>query len=70
MTGSAWAVLVWLIAVAIVAPVFLFVVLILAGPHRSMLPTAVPPAVLIAGRLVFLATPVVLARTAWRRAGR
>jgi len=64
------AVAVWIVAAAVLAPVCFFAVLILAGPHSSMLPAVVQPAVLIAGWLVFLVTPVLLARAAWRRASR
>lgn len=64
------AVVVWIVAAAVLAPVCLFAVLILAGPHSSVLPSMVQPAVLIAGWLVFLVTPVLLARAVWQRASR
>ena len=67
-----WAIaaIVWLVAAAVLTPVCFFVVLILAGPHSSMLPSAIQPAVLVAGWIVVLVGPVLLARGAWRRASR
>jgi hypothetical protein len=67
-----WAIafIVWTIAAALLAPVCFFVVMVLAGPHSSMLPSAIQPAVLVAGWIVFLVSPILLARVAWRRASR
>ena len=59
------AVVVWIATAAVLAPVCFYAVLILAGPHSSMLPSTIQPAVLIAGWLVVLVTPILLARAAW-----
>jgi hypothetical protein len=64
------AVVVWIVTAAVLAPVCFFAVLILAGPHSSMLPSIVQPAVLLTGWLIFLVTPVLLARAVWLRASR
>ena len=60
----------WTAAVVVIGPVCFFVTLVLAGPHSSMLPSAVQPAVLVLGWVVFLAAPILAARAAWRRTGR
>lgn len=57
----------WLVTTAILAPVCFFGTLILAGPHSSMLPSLIQPAVLLLGWVVFLAGPVLIARLVWRR---
>jgi hypothetical protein len=57
----------WLVTTAVLAPVCFFATLVLAGPHSSMLPSFVQPAVLLLGWVVFLAGPVVIARLVWRR---
>jgi len=57
-----------IVAAAILAPVCFFVALILAGPHSSLLPSAIQPAVLVMGWIVFLGAPLLVARTVWRRA--
>jgi len=49
---------VWIVTAAVLAPVCFFAVLILAGPHSSMLPSIVQPALLLAGLLIFLVTIV------------
>ena len=60
------AVVVWIVTGAVLAVVCFFAVLILAGPHSSMLPSALQPAVVIAGYLVVVVTPILLARHRWR----
>ena len=60
-------ILAWLVAVAVLGPVILWVVIVLAGPHSSMLPSAIQPAVLVIGWVVFFAGPVFVARSVWRR---
>jgi hypothetical protein len=52
------------------APVCFFVDVLLAGPHSSMLPSAVQPVVLVLGWLVLLVAPILVARRIWRRTGR
>ena len=64
------AVIVWMFAVVVLAPLCFFVIMVLAGPHSSMLPSAIQPAVLVAGWMSVLVGPVLLARLAWRRASR
>jgi len=59
--------LAWLIAVAVLAPICFFGAIILAGPHSSMLPSVIQPAVLLFFWIVFLAGPVLFARWVWRR---
>ena len=58
----------WVVATAILAPVCFFAVIVLAGPHSSMLPSVVQPGVLLLGWLVFLIVPILIARRVWRRA--
>jgi hypothetical protein len=62
-----FAILAWLMAVAVLGPVMFVVAIVLAGPHSSMLPSAIQPAVLVIGWVVFLAGPVFIARSVWRR---
>jgi hypothetical protein len=63
LTGIAW-----LVSTAILAPVCFYAVILLAGPHSSMLPSMIQPAVLLLGWIVFLVAPVFVARAVWRRA--
>jgi hypothetical protein len=60
------AFLAWLVAAAVLGPIVFFIVLILAGPHSSMLPSAIQPAVLLGGWIVFLIAPLWIARRVWR----
>ena len=62
LTGIAW-----LVSTAILAPVWFYAVIVLAGPHSSMLPTMIQPAVLLLGWIVFLSSPAFVARAVWRR---
>ena len=61
------AMLAWLLAVAILGPLIFFVAIVLAGPHSSMLPSAIQRLVIISGWVVFLTGPVFVARWVWRR---
>ena len=61
------AMLAWLVATAVLGPVSFFVVILVAGPHSSMLPSTIQPLVLITGLVVFFAVPVLVARSVWRR---
>ena len=65
-----FAVVVWLLATAILAPVCFFATIFLAGPHSSILPDFLQPVVALLSLAVLLVTPLWLARAAWRRAGR
>jgi hypothetical protein len=58
----------WLGTALVLAPLCFFSVLVLAGPHSSILPSRIQPAVLLIGWLIFLVVPVLAARAAWRRA--
>jgi hypothetical protein len=60
----------WAAAAAVLSPVCFFVVILLAGPHSSMLPSAVQPAVFLLGWIVLLVAPLLIARLVWRRTGR
>jgi hypothetical protein len=57
----------WLLSTAILAPVCFYAVIALAGPHSSMLPTIIQPAVLLMGWIVFVVTPIFAAAAVWRR---
>lgn len=63
-----FAILAWLLSVVILGAVIFVAVLVLAGPHSSMLPSAIQPVVLLLGWAIFLAAPVFVARWVWRRA--
>ena len=56
-----------LVTAAVLGPVCFFAALILAGPHSSLLPSFIKPAVLVAGWIIFLATPIWIASRVWRR---
>ena len=62
--------LAWLVSTIVLAPVCFVVVIVLAGPHSSMLPSWIQPAVLILGWLVLLVGPLLVARAVWRRGAR
>jgi hypothetical protein len=61
------ACLVWLITTALLAPVIFFAVIFLAGPHSSVLPSALQPVVVIAALIVLLGAPIWLARRMLRK---
>jgi hypothetical protein len=61
------AVLLWLGIAILLAPVFLLVVVVLAGPHSSVLPSRVQPAVVVIGWLGLLAAPFPIARALLKR---
>jgi hypothetical protein len=61
------AIVTWIVSTAILAPVCFVAVIILAGPHSSMLPSVIQPAVLLAGWIVVLAAPFWAARKVWQR---
>lgn len=60
----------WLLSLAVLMPICFFVVMILAGPHSSVLPSMIQPAVLILGWVAVLVAPMMIAGFAWQRAGR
>jgi hypothetical protein len=55
------------LSLCLTAVVVFFAVLILAGPHSSMVPSALQPAVLVVGWLVVVVVPLTVARWVWRR---
>jgi hypothetical protein len=57
----------YLASLAVLAPVLFFLVLVLAGPHSSLLPSRLQPAVVIAGWLTLLLAPIAIAARVWRR---
>jgi hypothetical protein len=59
------AVATWLVAMVVLAPVLFLVTMILAGPHSSMLPPWMQPAVLVLGWVALLVGPVFAARVVW-----
>jgi hypothetical protein len=59
--------LVWLGIAVLLAPVFFVVVLVLAGPHSSVLPSWMQLAVLVIGWLALLVAPVPVARAVLKR---
>lgn len=61
------AILAGVVSAVILGPIMFVLVMILAGPHSSVLPSALQPLVLIAGWLVFLAAPPLIARWVWIR---
>jgi hypothetical protein len=64
------AIVAWLVTVAVLAPAIFFAVILLAGPHSSMLPSVLQSVVVITGWIVFLAGPVWVARIVWSRFAR
>jgi len=60
-------VIAWLVSTAILAPICFFAAMLLAGPHSSMLPSIIQPAVVAIGWLVLLGVPIWAAATVWRR---
>jgi len=61
------ALLAWIVTTTILAPVCFFGVILLAGPHSSVLPTPLQAPAMILGWALFFGTPVLVARTVWRR---
>ncbi len=57
-------------ALAVLSPIVFFVMVVLAGPHSSVLPSPVQPAVWLLGWAAVLLVPLLVARVAWRRTGR
>lgn len=57
------------VALVVVAALAFVVVLVLAGPHASVLPRWLEPIVIAAGWIAVLALPLLVARKVWRRLG-
>jgi hypothetical protein len=55
----------WLMSAAVLGPLLFFSVWVLAGPHSSLLPSRIQPAVLVLGWLAFLVVPLWAARRVW-----
>ena len=64
------ALVAWVVSTAVLAPLLFVVVVVLAGPHSSMLPSAIQPAVLLLGWITLFAAPVWIARKVWQRCSR
>lgn len=56
----------WLVATAILVPVCFFAAIVLAGPHSSVLPSFIQPAVVLLAWVAVLAGPILIARVVWR----
>jgi hypothetical protein len=57
----------YLVSLAVISPVTLFVVLLLAGPHSDLLPSWLQLPVLVLGWAVILVAPVLISRKVWRK---
>jgi hypothetical protein len=64
-----WTLIIFLLALAITAPVLFFGVLIVAGPHSGLLPHFLEVIVLILGWITLIAFPAWIAQKVWRRLG-
>jgi hypothetical protein len=53
--------------VAVLAPVLFLLVWILAGPHSSLLPSSLQPAVVLLGWAALAFLPMLMARAVWKR---
>ena len=58
----------YVLAVALLAPALFFAVMVVAGPHSSVLPSTLQPAVLLLGWMTLIVAPILIARAVWRRA--
>lgn len=67
MTGVLLTAIAYLVSVAVLAPALFLIVVVLAGPHSSILPASAQPAVVIGGWLTLLVAPIAIARRVWRR---
>ena len=57
----------WTAAALVLAPICFFLAVLLAGPHSSMLPSFLQPAVVVLAWLTLLIAPLWVARRVWRR---
>ena len=57
----------YLVSTALLAPVLFLAVMVLAGPHSSVLPSMLQPAVVIGGWVTLIVAPILVARAVWRR---
>ena len=57
----------WSAALVVLSPIVFVVMVVLAGPHSSMLPSAIQPVVWLLGWAAVLLVPALVARMAWRR---
>lgn len=58
---------VYLVALALIAPLMAFAVLVVAGPHSGLLPATLEPVAALLALAVALVLPALIARAAWRR---
>ena len=61
--------LVWVVSLALLLAASLFGVLVLVGPHSSLLPSSFRTPVLILGWSAPIVASVLIARFAWQRLG-
>jgi hypothetical protein len=61
------ALVAWVVSTAVLAPLLFVVVMVLAGPHSSMLPSAMQAVALMAGWITLFVVPVWIARKVWLR---
>lgn len=61
--------LAWLASLAVLAPVCFAGVILLAGPHSSLLAPSLQVPVVLLGWGILLMGPLWVARTVWRRVG-
>jgi hypothetical protein len=59
----------YLVSLAVISPVTLFAVLLLAGPHADLLPSWAQLPVLVLGWAVILVAPALISRKVWRKYG-
>ena len=59
--------LAYVVSMAVLVPVLFFIVMVLAGPHSSMLPSMVQSAVAVLALLTSIVVPAFIARAVWRR---
>ena len=57
----------YLVSLAVLAPLLFFAVMLLAGPHSSMLPSMMQSVVVLLGYLILIVAPVLVARAVWLR---
>jgi hypothetical protein len=50
----------------VVAPILFFLTMVLAGPHSSVLPSWMQPAILVLGWAALFVCPVLAARAVWK----
>jgi hypothetical protein len=57
----------YLLSLAVIAALTIFIVLVIAGPHSGLLPHWLEPVILGLGWLLILVVPALVARKVWQR---